>query len=407
MVEESALAPGQRQALGELREIAEADPSALDILEVGGPARPGWLRILISLATAGAGEGIESAGSAPRADIRARERFEVFVPDGFPFDYPLVYTPHTRFAGLPHVQWQRSLCLYVSPTTEWQPSDGMYGFLDRLLLWIDRAAAGALDPVGEPLHPPPAYATREGGAVVVRADAPDVGSTPWLGFAVLRRVSDERADLVGWLDFAGARCLLSDPPAAALGDFAGVGGDVSRLALGLAVLLPEPTQYEYPTKAGALVQMLARQGIGKESLIVRFELLALLNSRLAPPRESGEPTMLVYAIVGAPMRGTGGGETRQHLAVWRLSEFGRRVVGLLDAVFSDYEPLAAAGERAGELFGDWLDTADLSWARVYEERPEVTTRRDAGSPLQAVGECLGLRPVDVGVVVRLADEHAR
>ncbi len=378
------LAAGHRQALDELREVAEADPSALEIIRVEGPDPRGRLRILISLATAGAGEGIGCVGTAPAADIRARERFEIWVPGGFPFDYPHVQVPHTRFAGLPHVQWRRSLCLYVSPTTEWQPSDGMFGFLERLLLWINRAAAGALDPAGEPIHPPPSYATREGGAVVIRVDTPPVGSAAWVGFAVLRRMSESRADLVGWLDFAGARRILSESPAEALREFVGEDGDASRLALGLAVLLPEPTQYEYPTKANALIEMLARQGLTKESLIVRFAILALLNSRLAPGDDSGELAIPVYAIIGGPMRGVGGGERRQHLAAWRLSDLGGGIVGLLDNVFSDHEGLTSVGERAGEMLAHWLDIADLDWARVYEERPEVTARRDVGSPLEVL-----------------------
>jgi integrative and conjugative element protein (TIGR02256 family) len=37
-----------------------------------------------------------------------------------------------------------------------------------------------------------------------------------------------------------------------------------------------------------------------------------------------------------------------------------------------------------QLANDWLGTAGLSWARVYEDRPEVTTRRDAEGPLEAL-----------------------
>jgi len=65
---------------------------------------------------------------------------------------------------------------------EWNPSDGMAGFVQRLVLWLERAAAGQLDGPGEPLHPPVAYPSGDAGLVVVHADAPAAeGDMPWLG----------------------------------------------------------------------------------------------------------------------------------------------------------------------------------------------------------------------------------
>jgi Prokaryotic E2 family A len=104
--------------------------------------------------------------------LRARERVTVQIPADFPFRLPAVAVPHRRFVGAPHVQWGRQLCLYQAPTTEWAPADGMFGFLERLLEWYERAAAGTLDAPGQPLHPPVAYASREAGCLVVHANAP-------------------------------------------------------------------------------------------------------------------------------------------------------------------------------------------------------------------------------------------
>ncbi|WDV56660.1 hypothetical protein PV963_43325 [Streptomyces coeruleorubidus] len=44
--------------------------------------------------------------------------------------------------------------MYRSPATEWDPADGMYGFITRVWDWFQAAAAGELDTPGEPLHPP-------------------------------------------------------------------------------------------------------------------------------------------------------------------------------------------------------------------------------------------------------------
>jgi hypothetical protein len=110
--------------------------------------------------------------------LRARERVTVQIPADFPFRLPAVAVPHRRFVGAPHVQWGRQLYLYQAPTTEWAPADGMFGFLERLLEWYERAAAGTLDAPGQPLHPPVAYALREAGCLVVHADAPTAAGSP-------------------------------------------------------------------------------------------------------------------------------------------------------------------------------------------------------------------------------------
>jgi len=78
--------------------------------------------------------------------LRPRERFVISVPKGFPFNKPETWTTHTRFAGHPHVQWKRQLCLYQSPATEWDVSDGIYGFMERLDQWVRAAAASRASP---------------------------------------------------------------------------------------------------------------------------------------------------------------------------------------------------------------------------------------------------------------------
>src|SRR5712691_9417102 len=99
------LTAGQQQALDELREVEEADPAALEILEVQPPTLRSWLQILISIETADAILGSKLASTESRADIRARERFTIAVPPNFPFVPPQVSVPHDRFSGWPHVQW--------------------------------------------------------------------------------------------------------------------------------------------------------------------------------------------------------------------------------------------------------------------------------------------------------------
>lgn len=377
------LTAGQQQALDELREVEEADPAALEILEVQQPTLWSWLQILISIETADAIRESHASGPGVRADIRARERFTIAVPPNFPFVPPQVSVSHDRFAGLPHVQWRRHLCLYISPTTEWQPADGMFGLLDRLVLWVERAAAGALDPAGEPLHPPVAYQSVPAGVVVIRADAPPIQDAAWVGFAVLRRVSDTRVDLVGWFSLDRAQRFLAAPTAETLLALTGISIQVATLQLALAVLLTRSTAFEFPNQARALIDMLNGQGIDKDLLLDGFALATGLNRRLTVLQEAGTEQG-VYTVIGTPMRGIAGGERKHHLVVWRLSVLGQQVVDLLDNVFSRSPELAAIGGQARALLGEWLESADVHWARVYDDRPEVTTRRDRGSPMEGV-----------------------
>jgi hypothetical protein len=142
--------PGQNRAVTELQRIAAAIPGAIVLDGFDERDSHAWVRL-----------GMDCRGF-PHADggirLRQREWFDIRVPPAFPFVHPSVRSRHRRWAGTPHVYWGRYLCLYVAPGVEWDPSDGMYGFVDRLIYWLQRASLNQLDPVGAPMHPPVAYA---------------------------------------------------------------------------------------------------------------------------------------------------------------------------------------------------------------------------------------------------------
>jgi hypothetical protein len=157
---------------------------------------------------------LDTSGITPAAggiDVRARERFEVSVTAGFPFDHPSVWSVHRRWVDTPHVQWGRHLCLYQVSAVEWDPADGMRGLITRLSEWVERAVAGTLDPDGQPLHPPAVYMRPSSGRVLVH---PDLGDrVPWAadgtGAAAATvfawcTVSDRRIDVIEWIDQATA-----------------------------------------------------------------------------------------------------------------------------------------------------------------------------------------------------------
>ena len=340
------MTPGQEQALDELRAVAEARPGAIRVLSIDedGDDVVVWLSVDC--------RGTEHAPGGVR--VRARERFRVRIPPGFPFRPASAESKHTRWKGTPHVQWGDSLCLYQSTEAEWNPSDGMYGFLERLLLWLSAAAKGALDPVGAPLHPPIAYSASGTPMFVPRVNTPAVSNGPWMGLAFLEQRSERRYEIVGWK----ARGSLTPE-------------DFDRTPFAVAVLLDKPMPMEYPLFLLPLLVELLEAGVS----IVEFIRLLSLCKAFADSEH-------VHVVVGSPMRGIAGEAPLQHLAVWRIDtdSVDNFWNSLLRAVGSSELP-EVRSERLGTLLRQAGD-AFVYWCPVREARPEVTRARDENSPVQ-------------------------
>ncbi|QDV43940.1 thiamine biosynthesis protein ThiF [Stieleria neptunia] len=291
--------------------------------------------------------------------IKERERVRVLIGPDYPYAPPSVASSHTRFAGYPHVNWKRWLCLYLAPQTEWSPRNGMFGFLERLELWLRRAALGELDETGGPIHPPVTYSSK-GPLLIPRSDTPNVDGEPWLGFANLKQISPDRIDLVGW-----AR-----------------DEELAETA-GVAILLDAPMPLEFPSKLNELIECIADRGVSVESV---FELLR----KAAESNSSDTP---LFVVVGTPMRGTKGKELKQHLTGWRVDTLLNKIASLDGDLLQDRRVAnandlsdwsASIDEHRGrlmELFADWSKEADITWCRVREDRPEIVTRRDNGKPV--------------------------
>ena len=106
-----ALSEGQRIALAQLQRIADTDQSPVRIIDHEETRDPvPRLEIDITL----------DCTHYPRVDgglpLHDREGVTLSVPADFPFKPPSVYTPHTRFLGYPHVQWD-AFCACTSLRT--------------------------------------------------------------------------------------------------------------------------------------------------------------------------------------------------------------------------------------------------------------------------------------------------
>ena len=174
--------------------------------------------------------------------LREREQFIIVVPPDFPFASPWVLLPHRRFAAFPHVVWGREICLYQS-IVEWNPRDGLYGFFDRLALWLQKAAMNDMDPVEGPLEPPHSLTRFSERPFVIRADAPVAAGERWLGLAHLKNFPN-RVELVGWSN------SFSDVPAG--------------LDPALAVVLSEALPMEFPQKGSDVFAEFAKARIQQQ-----------------------------------------------------------------------------------------------------------------------------------------------
>ena len=338
---------GQKRALDEVLEIEKIGEGSLDIVEIDKPSGPDKdLCIGISLRTA-------DLDHVPAGiQFRARERFVVMIPADFPFKMPWVKTPHTRFAGRPHVQWLRQLCLYQAPDVEWNPSDGMFGFMERLLKWLEKASMDVLDPIGGPLHPPVAYVgSGSYHYVVPRVSAPVVTDAHWLGFARLNVIHEHRVDIDAWHK---------------LGFVKDHGGTAA------CILLTHPMPWEFPSRMSDLVADLALQGVSRQQFFLLLHSASMQNKEKSP----------LYVLIGTPMRGIrGSGKRKQHLTAWRIEptfvDIFRKIASKYSFNLINHE----IEEITRKIMFEWAEKSNISWCRVLEDRTEIVTRRDHASPM--------------------------
>ncbi|MFT3931040.1 MAG: ThiF family adenylyltransferase [Spongiibacteraceae bacterium] len=332
------ISSGQAWAFEQLEEIAAESTGTLEIVERV-ENENGYLKISVSI------DCRHYAWAEGGIRFRPRERFTIFIPSLFPLEIPELSFSHNDYADFPHVQWRRSICLYQSKETEWQPDDGMFGFMQRVHDWLTAGATNQLEPIGLPLHPPVAYPQESTIAVVPTQNTPTPQPPWWTGYAKIERENDDCIELGEWLES-------------------------NQVAIGTrvapAILLPHEMPYEYPTTVAALKTVLESRGISIE--VVRLLLCcgALHNT---------ENKALIF-LLGAAMRGIAGGERRQHLAAWQIKQ--EHALELRTAV------LAATKENPvdEQLFREWTERATINWCSVLEDRPEIVIQRDTGTPAQ-------------------------
>jgi hypothetical protein len=336
------MTPGQRRAIKELERLHEANPDEFVI--IGSPQLiNGRLKATISLRL-GPME-VKEGG----LDLRDREEFVLIIRPDFPFEKPLLYVMHYRFAGFPHVNWGRQICLFQS-AIEWNPPDGLYGFFERLGTWLYRAAMNNMDPIEGPLHPP--FYTPDWSQLpfVIRANTPVEAGESWFGLAELKKYPN-RIELVRWNDLSG--------------DWD------ENLHLSLAVVLPKDLPVEFPESGKDFLEELVKQGIDKQRILRNLRISAILTPE-------NEPAFLVLAM---PMRRSPDGRLKHHVAVWVVDpENAKRLREASPGVY-DTEKIKAIKDELNDIIYRIFELTPIKWCPVMEDRSEIINRRDIGSPV--------------------------
>ncbi len=331
---------GQQRAL---RELAQ--------LEI---ANPGWLKIgrteelnglVLALITVRIGP-IQTIPDGLK--LREREEFVLIISKDFPFVYPGLKVTHNRFAGFPHVVWSNTICLYQS-IIEWNPSDGLFGFFDRLVLWLGRAAINDMDPVEGPLEPPHHITNFSERPFVIRCNAPVAAGESWLGLAEVHNFRN-RIELIGWSE------------------------SVTELAPGhaftLAVILPKVLPMEFPQKGADFFSELLKQGFDRNRIIRNLALAALFT-------DGDEP---VHLVLGLPMRRAPDGSSKLHIAIWTTEATRAKSLRNALGAETDTEELRTIRQEISNLLYDILADSSVTWSQVLEDRSEIVVRRDIETP---------------------------
>lgn len=367
------LSGGQRLAADQLTEIARLSDGALEILRGPDLLQEGASVVIdISLDCTGI------LASPDGVALRAREQFSVEVDRQFPFVVPRVRVRHGRWADVPHVQWQRLICLYLAPSVEWDPADGMRGLIERLIHWLRQAAAGNLDPEDQPLHPPVAYSSVLAGVAVVYPNLPELVPAPAeqspaarLMIALCRQDRGDRIDVIEWITLQEWK--LRFQTAELNGK---LGADGFRLVGAPVIIVSQGIGFEYPDRAGVLLNALETSGVDRRELFGLLSAVATVNARLDAAHDLDGlhlPARPLRLFIGSPSRRAAGGEPRLiHLVCWQIDQAGQQLLSAARRPETSDQQLADA-------VSSWAEQASTTWVPVMEARPEVTRRRDAAS----------------------------
>lgn len=335
------LSEGQRLALDQLQYIeVESDYEFEIIAHQSLKSNVQYLEINVSIST---------RGFEKKQDgflFRPRERLNILIHKNFPFELPIISFSDTRYIGKPHVQWGRNICLYQSVESDFDPSDGMFGFMDRLVLWLKKAAKRELDPVDAPLHPPVAYTSSKiNFKLIPNKNVPDFNNEYWLGAGKLEKLNDTCYLVEEWYELGKIK---------------------NKENYAAVILLKHQMPFEYPYFFISLINLLARRNIDLVTFVKHLQSVIRFN-------KAGKS---LFVVIGTPMRGDVA-DPKQHILCWYLES---KVVSHLTGfdINRGKKDFNKAKDHL-DKFIKYAEKAEIQWCQVLENRSEVIIPRDKES----------------------------
>lgn len=329
---------------------------------------------------------------APRGlPLGDHERFSLHIPTD-QFTAPSVTVDHIRFLGYPHVLAGQHLCLYLDPSREWDPVQGMTGHMNQLWRWLDDAANDRFDASTALYHAVGGYThmDRDTPVIVVRhALTQRAAQAGHLAVRTEQRSDHQCGPAAADQPSAPVFLLPSDLPFGAgrerLTDLLARidHSDMQQVPVALA-RKPEKRlgHFRFTTMAACAVALHSTCGQLPRTMGMWDPPLP------ATPVPLSTAAALLTLLAACAIRQPDG--TPQHVLLGVPHPAGgpHHLLGLrLPATVADALRRATRGRRS-IIFNltttDVGDDIDMEWCYVSDERPDVTTRRDHNRPVQAL-----------------------
>lgn len=295
--------------------------------------------------------------------LRSREEFIIKVQKDFPYSLPSVDSIHKRFYGLPHVQWGKHICLYRSIGLEWNVEKGLYGFIHRLLEWLEKASSNSLSTNDIHIHPPAnANSAISIESIIPSVDCPKFEDDCWIGFGLISNYAFHVYELVEFKEEVNLEQFQKER---------------GHGQVYIPVFLSKcDFPYDYPETASDFFQKVVLEHFEERQV-----LKTILKSALSYTKE-----IRFFVCFGTLMRRRAGEtSSKSHLTFWELDEtalkYAEHAKKALD-VKNNFKPDVDIDELKNVIFTN----SKIKWAEVMENRPEIITPRDEDSLLNFTKE---------------------
>ena len=272
--------------------------------------------------------------------VKPLEYVTIRIGSDFPWVLPTAYVTHWRWVSFPHVLGGSVLCLYLNPSTQWDPTQGAAGYLARVSDWFAEAVAGEFDAKTALFHAIGGVPHRTAGAPTIVVEEPlpfDKEGLHWRRILLHAR-SQHRIDTISWHRK----------------------GQTSNTRIGLLVVLPEMLPFGAGCRLSDLTTIVGIQ----QSNGARKRLLTKLRQAHGS-LDPSDPLQIIVAVPNPANEGPG----RFHLISCHIDN---------DQI---QHCLTAATKRRLED-PPLPDEPEVVWLYVDDQRPGLSTRRDTGQPLQ-------------------------